>query len=205
MAVSIHRTLGTAIEALANTERLLNDATTLPPHLQKIAGEILFLRTATTLENFLSDYYRKIVCGAAFVDGSSATTLIRARSISEAENYILCHGRRPGKRSRWVKWLLARDIRNNVSYVIDPNDFALTTLNRFTTQIDQIRIIRNHISHQNAGTKREYLSVVRTLYGPTTRSLPCGLMLMSRSIHSDTLLKNYIVSTRVIARTLCKG
>jgi hypothetical protein len=170
MAASLQRTFQTALHSLARTESLLVESLLLPPQLQRIAGEILLLRTATILENFLADYFRKLVCGAVYLDASIPLNFVRARSITSAEHLILTYGRR--KPERYVKWLLISSITGNVRQVIDPTDHCLTSLLKFSAEIDAIRKIRNHIGHDSAGTKKEYLTVVRTLYGPTANAIP---------------------------------
>jgi hypothetical protein len=204
MPPKIQRTLSEALAQLSRTEELMGEAWLLPPNFQKIAAEILLLRTATILENFLADYFRKLVCGASYIDGTQPQNFVTASSMADSEHLMLSHGRQRTS-GRFMKWLLIQNIVSNVGYVIDPSDHCVVTLSRFSNEINTIRLIRNHIGHNNSGTKREYLTVVRGVYGTAARTIPCGVLLMSRSMVPGTLLKQYIVSVRVIARTLAKG
>ena len=75
----------------------------------------------------------------------------------------------------------------------------------FAAEIDEIRVIRNHIAHASSGTAADYKKVLLKYYGSGSRLIPPGVFLMSKSLEPKTPLLRYAVTTRLISKELCRS
>lgn len=203
MPASLGTTLNGSMRSLSRTETLLNEALTLPASLQRIAGEILLLRAATILENAIADAIRKLICGATYIDGTQTANMITARSIAHADDLIRTYGRK--KPAGYTKWLFIPSIKEGVKFILVNQEHCIDVLDKFSNEINDIRVIRNHIAHNNGGTKKEYRKIIDSYYGSNIRLLPCGTMLMSKNISSQTMIRRHIVAVRAIVRDITKA
>jgi len=203
MPASLRATLLPSLFSLSRVETILNEVAELPPRLQRIAGEILLLRIANVLENGFSDIFRKLICGAPYLDGSSATIFVTAKSMSDAYNLILNYNRK--SQIRHINWLLIKSIKEGCKHIIVESEHCIAVMDRYYAELDAIRVIRNHIAHSNSGTRKEYSDLLTSYYGPRAHTIPCGTMLMSRTLHGREMIRLYLIAARAVLRDLTKA
>lgn len=187
----------TALQSLAAS------LTPLGPHHQKLVAEIAMVRLFLMVDNLAASIGAKLLCGAAYLDGSSPKNLVAAHSMSGAYQLMRTHGR--AKPTNALKWSQAKFIRENLEKTLDPTDQFFAALTRHGHIINQMRRVRNHIAHHNEGTAREFRQEVVARYGGPKKGMTPGLFLLSPGANGTRKLDEYIVSCRVIFKELVRA
>lgn len=180
---------------------LLDNINSLQPRYAKLVAEILLLRLFDSLVETITSITTKIMCGALYADGSQPGLLIQSKSKVAAINNMMKYGRR---KPRDLRWSQVKEIKENVRYVIDPNEDFLNELDRHVLFIEEIRWIRNRIAHNNATTRKNYRKAVLRYYGAYVNSVRPGTLLLS-SRQNPVLIRQYLRKSRILVKTLIKG
>lgn len=175
----------------------------LPATYQKLVAEVVMVRLFDIFQNHLKRIVCKIACGDIYLDGTVPSLLHRSRSMSGAESDMKSLGRK-GELRHNLRWSTVSEIKKNVCFVIDPKDHLLVALDRHSQVINEMRCVRNRITHNNAKTRKDYSNVVLQRYGARVRGVTAGMLLLSPR-WTPTLLETYLRSTRTLVRTLVKG
>lgn len=100
-----------------------------------------------------------------------------------------------------LKWNRASEITGNVRYVMAAAETFCVECRNHATRINEIRIVRNHMAHNNPGTRREFVTVVRRRLGAVPIRLPrAGAFVLRQSTAGITLLEEYVVTLGAIIR-----
>lgn len=181
---------------------LHKDLQGLEPKLQKVVAEVVHLRLYTLFENLVSTVPAKLATGAMFLDGSAPQIVLRARSAQGASKLFHTHGRaKPKYQLRWSK---AKDIKDNVRYVIASTDNYVLVIDRYGSLIDEMRRVRNRIAHNNSQSRSNYRTVVKRYYGAYLNHINPGTLLLSQR-RSPCLLEQYIRKSQILATALVRG
>lgn len=180
---------------------LLDNINSLQPRYQILVAEILLLRLFDSLVETIRSITIKIMCGALYVDGSQPVLQIQSRSRAIAINNMTNHRRR---KPRHLQWSRVKEIKENVKYVIDPNEHFLNVLNVHVLFLEEIRWIRNRIAHNNAATRKNYRQAVLRYYGAYVNSVRPGILLLSPR-QRPVLLRQYLMKSQILVETLIKG
>ena len=181
---------------------LLDSWDSLLPIHRKVLAEIILVRLAIIIENFLKSIFSKLSCGADYLDGTAPIILAEQRSSSAAILAMEAFGR---KSQRKLKWNDGREVRRNVEYILDNSDSAVRTIRNYGTLLTEVRYIRNHIVHRNDGTRRNFKGIVIKYYGAAVPAVTCGTLLLSTRIDPRCLIRTFIASARIMARDLTRG
>lgn len=174
----------------------------LSPKYRKAVAEIALLRGFDLLQGIFLSTATKLVCGARYLDGSTANVLLPARSQAAALTNMSTHGRlRPKNRMQWSK---ASEIRDNCKLLIHSTEHFLTTLTNHTTLIDEMRNVRNRIAHNNANSRAKYQVVVRRHYGAEQKHISPGMLLLTARF-APRLIDKYLAETKVLVKQMVKG
>jgi len=169
---------------------------------RKILAEIMLVRLAIIIENFVKSIFSKLSCGATYLDGSAPVILAAQRSASASILTMETLGR---KKPRRLKWNDGREIRRNVENILENSDSAVRTIRNYGTLLTEIRHIRNHIVHRNDGTRKNFKGIVIKYYGAAVPAVTCGTLLLSTRIDPRCLIRTFIASARIMARELTRG
>ena len=160
-------------------------------------AELIVIRIFSLFEAIVEDTACRLVCGAKYCDGSSAS-LLRQRptqGFEKARNAMRRYGRtNPREKLRWNR---AGEISKNLEHFFPSNEHFVATLLGHGQFISDLRKIRNHIAHGNAGTRGKFQEVVSNYYGARVPALTPGRMLLS-SRFSPLLVEQFCVNTRAI-------
>jgi hypothetical protein len=173
----------------------------LEPAYQKLVAEIALLRAFDLFQNTIKNIATKIVCGAAYLDGSQAVVVLRCRGIANAVDAMMTHGR---QRPRSLRWSTVADIKENVKHVLDPSDHVVKILDQHGTLIDECRRVRNRIAHNNRSTRADFQVVVRRHYGANLNYVTPGMLLLSTR-RTPRLLEQRLSELKVLMRATVKG
>jgi hypothetical protein len=192
-----------AFQAETNKLRQLIASTGgLEPAHRKYIAEIALLRLAILVENTLHSFETKLVCGAPYLDGQFPILLARQRNRPRAVDAMRTFNRaRPIK----LKWNDGARLRTNIENLVDAADPVFGHFVNHASFLTDVRYIRNHIAHQNAGTRRNYVTITRRLYGATVRGVTVGTILLSPRLSTPPLLETYLITARVMMRDLMRG
>jgi hypothetical protein len=99
-----------------------------------------------------------------------------------------------------LRWTKSSDIRDNLSLTLDTADPFFAVCVRHGALLTEMRYVRNHIAHANAGTRTKFRTVITRYYGGVKQGVTPGLLLLTNAFGPDCLLNRYTTSTRVIVR-----
>lgn len=180
---------------------LLSSISILPPFHQKLVAEIILLRLFSLLENAIASISARIACNANYLDGSYPVLLALGHSSASAISLFKNRGRRTPK--QYLTWTIAREIKNNVKFVIHLSDDFYRTIDNNSSFISEIRNIRNRIAHNNDDSRKKYKEVVRYHYGAYLNRITPGHLLLTKR-KTPCLLNQYITTTRIFISDLTK-
>lgn len=180
---------------------LANSLASLSPLHQKLAAEIIMVRLFFLAENSLQSVCTKLLCGAAYLDGRDPQRLANARSMSHALVLMQTQGR---TKARGLSWGQSAEIRENLRFTLHPNDPALAAVVAHGTLLTDMRFVRNHIAHHNAGTRKNFHKLVRKHFGGLKPGLTIGAFLLRTSVGGIPLLRHYLASSRVFLKGLVR-
>ncbi len=169
---------------------------------RKLIAEIVLLRLSSLLETHLELVFAKLTCGASYLDGSRPSLIVSTRSVKAALHAMESLNR---PKFRNPIWNDGAKIRENVAHLIAPTDHCMRTMVTYAPDLTEIRYVRNHIAHRNAGTRKRYQTIVRKFYGAFLPAITCGTLLLSERVSRPSLLEVYIRTARVLLKDLVKA
>ena len=178
---------------------ILHRMSTADPWLQRFVAEMIMLRLFDAFQNAISGIATRLICGTDYADGSSPS-LFTAPANSGISAVMLM---RTFGRSKMIdlNWSKASYINANTRKVLDASDHFTITINNYSTEINEMRIIRNRIAHANTNSRRAFARVVQSLYGASRPNVSAGMLLLSpRFSPMPSPLSRYIITCRAIAK-----
>jgi hypothetical protein len=182
---------------------LLASTTGILPEHRKVIAEITLVRLSILLENALKNICSKICVGAPYLDGSSPILYVPQPTITTAIAAMKTLGR--GGRVHQLKWNDGAEIRDNIGYIVDKVDDCVIVLKNHASFLAEVRSVRNHITHRNDGTRKNFKNVLVKHYGAFARNVTCGMLLLSPRPANSPLIDAYIKTSRVLIKDLVKG
>jgi hypothetical protein len=168
----VHRQTSSALTLLATLPRLRGVS-------RHYIAELIVIRTFALFESIIEDAACRLVCGATYHDGTAAT-LLRPRpthGIARARQAMSEYNRTaPRTRLRWNK---ASEIRANLEELFPATEHFVITFHAHSAFVSDLRKVRNHIAHANAGTRIGFQQVVADYYGASVPALTPGRLLLS--------------------------
>ena len=190
----------------------IETALTLVTRLQSIDGlpriyiaEMIAVRLFSLFEAIVEDSACRLICGAKYCDGSSPM-LHRSRPTKgfERARDAMRTFNRPNPNKFQLRWGKAADIKENLEYLFPVREHFIDTIVGHGGFISDLRKVRNHVAHGNAGTRRRFDEVVYNYYGANVNAITPGKMLLS-SRFSPLLLERFCKQTRIILLAVIKG
>ena len=158
---------------------ILQSTSSLAPTHRKFIAEIALIRLSVLIDNTMRSVFCKLVCGAAYIDGSTPIILAYQSNIPAA---ITAMQRLNRPRLRYsLPWNDGSEIRDNIQFLIDPADQCNQLLKNYASFLTEIRYIRNHIAHRNANSRANFVKLIRKYYGARVPGVTCGNLLVSRT------------------------
>lgn len=187
-------------EALALADRL-SSIENMP---RQYIAELLCIRLFALLEITIEDCACRLVSGAVYCDGASPQ-LSRpspTHGAERAREAMRIYGRtKPRNKLRWNK---SSEIAENLEMLFPRNEHFVATLLGQGAFISDLRKIRNHIAHRNAGTREKFQQVVSAYYGAAIPSMTPGKLLLSprfRPMKLETMCRQ----TRTVLLAAIRG
>ncbi len=182
-------------------EYLLDLAAAVPERYQNLVADILIIRIAHILEETLPNVFSRLVCGETYMDGTNAAVLKTANT-ADAALTLMKRFKRKNKLN--LKWLNASDIRKNVEHLIDGSEHALKVVDRYTNELEEIRIVRNHVAHSTPDTRRSFKGMIQKYYGSQSINVSVGKFVLSP--HSGIVpISKYNKVARILVKEICKA
>lgn len=170
---------------------------------RKLVAEIILLHLFFLLENTMQSVCGKLLSGASYLDTSVPRRIVVARSSLHAYTLMQTHGR--AKAKSWLSWSQASDIRENLKYTLRNTDPLFSNVAAHAALLTEMRFVRNHIAHNNDGTRRNFRKVLQRYYGGVKRGVTPGGLLLTPALGAPPLLQRYLVSSRVFIKSLVRG
>lgn len=171
---------------------------------RRYVAEMIVVRLFALFEAFVEDSACRLLCGATYCDGTHpALQLSRpTRGFERARDAMRTYARlKPHNMLRWGK---AGEIRKNLEYVFPAHEHFVNTLIGHGQFISDLRKVRNHIAHSNAGTRRDFSQVSANYYGAPVNGITPGRMLLSNRF-APILVEQFSLKTRIILRAAVKA
>jgi len=170
---------------------------------QMLLAEMIVIQAFYFFESAVEGIAAKLICGACYADGIMPVISHRGRSVDDALTKM-----RTVERTRpkgLLKWNKMSEINGNVRYIMAATEHFCMTCRGHAARINEIRIVRNHMAHGNAGTRREFESVVRRRLGAVPQRLPRpGVFVLREFTPGTILLVEYVVTLEAIIRDIAK-
>lgn len=191
---------------VAQADRLRELAAHMPAlaaNYQVLLAEMIALQGFYFFEGAIESIAAKLVCGANYADGVVPVITHPATTIDDALVYMRTVGR--PKPKGMLKWNKTSEITGNVRYVMASNEHFCVACRNHSARINEIRMVRNHIAHNNPGTKSDYATVVARRLGAAPTRLPRpGAFLLREFTPGTTLVVEYVVTLGAIVREAAK-
>jgi hypothetical protein len=170
---------------------------------QVLLAEMIALQAFYFFESAVESIAAKLVCGARYADGVVPTITHAATTIDDALTNMRTIGR--PKPKGILKWNKASEITGNVQFVMSTTEHFCIACRTHSARINEIRMVRNHIAHNNPGTRRDYATVVARRLGAAPLRLPRPGVFVLREFTAGTpLLVEYVVTLGAIIRDAAK-
>lgn len=183
-------------------DSLLSSLSTLHIRHRKLVAEIVMIRLFLLVENTIQSVCAKLLCGATYLDGSQPQCLIKARSSFHAYELMRAHARPKPKRD--LKWNKSTDIRDNLETTLAITDPIFITVVNFGVLLTDMRYVRNHIAHSNRNTRKNFRKLIQKHYGGVKNGMTPGVLLLTSSLGPPPLLKQYLLESRVLIKSLVR-
>jgi hypothetical protein len=191
---------------VAQADRLRELAAHMPAlaaNYQSLLSEMIALQAFYFFERAIESIAAKLVCGAKYADGVVPVITHAATTIDDALTHMRTVGR--AKPKGLLKWNRASEITGNVRYVMAGSEHFCIACRNHSARINEIRMVRNHIAHNNSGTRAEYAMVVARRLGAAPLRLPRpGVFLLRQFTPGTPLLLEYVVTLGAIVRDAAK-
>jgi len=180
---------------------LITEISIIEPKYQKFIVEMILIRVFYNFENYVSIISKKVATGCIYSDSTSPVLLLKSSSITKSDNLFKNYGR--NKPLFNLNWATAKEIKGNVSSIIDPADNFVQVIDRNGTLLDEIRRIRNRIAHNNPVSRSNFYIVVRRYYGAIVNHITPGTLLLTNR-KNPILINQYLSKLDIVARDLIK-
>lgn len=193
-------------EFAAQADRLRRLTTHVPvfaDDYKVLLAEMIALQAFYFFESAIEAIGAKLVCGARYADGARPAITHPSASLSDALNNMRTVGRT--RHLGLLKWNKAAEITENLRYVLGTTENICVVCRNHGARINEVRIVRNHIAHNNSGTRRKFQTIVQRRLGAVPRRLPRpGAFLLREPAPGTTILTEYIVTLGVIVKDVAK-
>lgn len=119
-----------------------------------------------------------------------------------AEDHMISYGRK--KTIRYTRWTTKDYIFINLDKLMDINDPYLRNIDIHNNNINEMRVVRNHIAHISNSTRSEFKAVIRKTYGADIKC-SAGAYLMSTKRHRMSNITRFVQTTKTIISDIAKG
>lgn len=197
-----------ALKEIDKLDSVQSAAISLSIYNQQIVAEIILLRLFDLVVNYMQVLAEKIASGAIYLDNTTPQLSIRAcRSRKASISIFETHNRTNRKKglSRNLAWTTPKNVEDNVMHVIQPTDNYISIIRGYGLFINEMRLVRNRIAHNNKHTRSEYANVIVRYYGAKRNNIPPGMLLLTSRVGPPPLLNQYINRSRNLVRGLAKG
>ena len=171
---------------------------------QVLMYEMMALQAFYSFESAMEEVAAKIVCGARYVDGViPVLTHPQTATADDALVAMRTFSRPRPKGILW--WNKSPEIRGNVQHVIDNNENYCAMCIAHAAAINEMRVVRNHIAHNNKGTRQEYVNVVASRLGGQPTKVPRPGAFLLRKFSAVILIEEYVISLEAILKAVVKA
>ncbi len=167
-----------------------------------MVSEVIMLRLFSILEYYFAEIAYKLACGTTYRNGNVPVFHIRCTSLQDAHSKMLSYNRRNPK--PFLKWTMERFIEDSIKTVLNLSDHYFAKIQIHASEIDEMRIVRNHIAHRSNSTRYDYINLLRTLYGANP-NLSIGAFLTSTSRNPISNISKYIRTSQIILAEITSG
>jgi hypothetical protein len=202
MPVNLRVTRISAIRGIERIEEVSSSLSSVNPQFQYLLSEMLLIRLTSIIEAALEDFLCKLVCGAAYENGSTPVLLVhRTRSMAEARVAIMHKGKRT---FQFPKWSSAQAIGEVCKGVVDVKDHFAIKGQVFGSWFSDLYGVRNYAAHRSASAKLKYQDVLLKTIG-SRKAVPVGQFLLSPAFVPQANLYRIIAESKVILQSFSSG
>jgi len=169
------------------------------PRIQvEIITELAFLRIFIAWEIFLEESFIRYLVGAKLPSGYSPKRFVNPSNMEVAKKIIL------GERREYIKWNSASEvIARSEIYFKDGEPYG-NVLQGATTDLDDMNVIRNRITHMSTISKDKFNNFVRRRFGHGIRGMTPGRFLLTPSSTQTTFFDYYVDIIKTTSEIIIK-
>jgi len=171
----------------------------LNPVHRWLVAEILMIRLFMLVENCIEVIAAKLLCGAQYLDATAPHRIVFPSSLQHALRLMETHSR---PKPRLLRWNKAKEIRENLATTLDLSDPLFAAVAAVTMMLNDMRYVRNHIAHNNAGTRNRFQTVVLRHYGARVRAVTPGRLLLTQRPGPAPVLNAYLIAAKTFVKAV---
>lgn len=104
-----------------------------------------------------------------------------------------------------LSWNDGPSIRDSVVHILDPAEHCIAVVRNFGSHFTDMRYVRNHIAHRNAGSRSNFRKLVRRYYGANVPGITSGILLLSPRVSTPPLIEVHIRTSRTLIKDVLKA
>lgn len=164
----------------------------------EIISELAFLRIFIAWEDFLEESFIRYLIGVKSPSGYSPERFINPSNMKIAKNII------SGERREYIKWNSASEIiaRSEI-YFKDGEPYG-SVLQGTATDLDDMNVIRNRITHRSTISKDKFNNFVRKRFGHGIRGMTPGRFLLTLPTTQNTFFNYYVDLIKTASRIIIR-
>ncbi len=197
---SVHQVFGEFKAEVSNATKLLDKIENNPGVLHQpqvdLIFELAFLKIFIAWEQFLEDTFARYMCGASSLSGRKPTRNATARYLDRALSII--YGGQP-----YADWTSVDVVVERANRFFDRGEPYATPLQSATTELRNMKKIRNHIVHHSKKSREDFNRLLVSVYGFRPQGMTAGRFLRrSLSTHGRQRIQEYAEMLESLARMI---
>lgn len=200
MRVSLSHILNDLERNINNCQNLVTKVKNLGIHRIQVEmiTELAFLRVFIAWENFLEDSFIRYLVGAKSPSGYIPNRFVNPANMEIAKNII------SGERRVYIRWNSAGEVIARSEIYFKGGEPYGNVLRGATTDLNEMNVIRNRITHMSAISKAKFSNFVRRRFGHGKRGMTPGRLLLTPQVTQTTFFDYYIDIIKTTSKIIIK-
>lgn len=192
-------------ESIKNIDKLIdyrNDSKNLESKYQYFIAEVIMLRLFGILEDTIRFTAFKLACNAKYRSAKVPSPNVICTSINDARDKYRTYNR--SKELQNLNWSKVNHINKSIQHVLTTSEDFYININKYPNQLNEMRVIRNHIAHRSSSTYSEFKQIKQNVFSANL-NITIGAFLTSNKRLGYSKIDSYLTITKVIIDDITKG
>lgn len=200
--LSIDSTYRKAIKDIDKLISYRNDSKSLESKYQYFIAEVVMIRLFGILEDAIRYTAFKLACKTNYRSGKTPSPNIICKSINDARNQYRTYNRNDSLLN--LNWSKVSYINKSIKFILTTSEDFYKYINNYPNEINEMRIIRNHIAHRSSSTYNDFKKLKQHLFGANL-NITIGAFLTSNKRLGYSKIDRYLTTVKIIIDDITKG